>query len=117
MPASAVARYLRVPANSAVSKPLDDSYEFEHQGIGRKPSKFEQGVTLTWKDLWVAVSTNAKSETRPLLQKLTGYAEPRQILAIMGPSGSGKSTLLDALAGLLSFFKQFVWFLESCILP
>lgn len=53
---------------------------------------------LTWADLTVTV-TDAKGDSRRLLKGLTGYAEPGQIMAVMGPSGSGKSTLIDALAG------------------
>ncbi|GMN29387.1 hypothetical protein TIFTF001_044342 [Ficus carica] len=56
------------------------------------------GVCLTWEDLWVRVSSGKKGN-RPILQGLTGYARPGELLAIMGPSGCGKSTLLDALAG------------------
>ncbi|KAF8409400.1 hypothetical protein HHK36_005476 [Tetracentron sinense] len=56
------------------------------------------GISLTWEDLWVTVS-KGKREYRSILQGLTGYAQPGEILAIMGPSGCGKSTLLDALAG------------------
>ncbi|KAI3896292.1 hypothetical protein MKW92_023054 [Papaver armeniacum] len=67
----------------------------------------ETGVLLTWEDLWVTVpSSGSGSSTdnngRALLQGLNGYAQPSEILAIMGPSGSGKSTLLDALAGRLA---------------
>ncbi|XP_057415271.1 ABC transporter G family member 1-like isoform X2 [Lotus japonicus] len=63
--------------------------------------KKEKGICLTWKDLWVSASM-VKHGSKPILQGLTGYAKPGQLLAIMGPSGCGKSTLLDALAGRLS---------------
>lgn len=55
-------------------------------------------VFLSWKDLWVTVG-DGKLGNRPILQGLTAYAQPGELLAIMGPSGSGKSTLLDALGG------------------
>ncbi|KAI4296394.1 hypothetical protein L6164_036356 [Bauhinia variegata] len=58
----------------------------------------KMGICLTWKDLWVTVS-GGRNGSRPILQNLTGYAKPGQLLAIMGPSGCGKSTLLDTLAG------------------
>ncbi|KAL5545929.1 hypothetical protein UlMin_005616 [Ulmus minor] len=60
-----------------------------------------KGICLTWKNLNVGVS-DGKNGQKMILQGLTGFAEPGQVLAIMGPSGSGKSTLLDALAGRLS---------------
>ncbi|OIV94557.1 hypothetical protein TanjilG_25619 [Lupinus angustifolius] len=60
----------------------------------------EMGICLTWKDLYVTASVG-RNGRRPILQGLTGYAKPGQLLAIMGPSGCGKSTLLDALAGRL----------------
>jgi len=59
----------------------------------------EEGTCLTWKDVWVSASVG-KNESKSILQGLSGYAKPGQLLAIMGPSGCGKSTLLDALAGM-----------------
>eukprot|EP00250_Pteridium_aquilinum_P011022 c19788_g1_i1 orf=198-2294(+) len=56
---------------------------------------------LTWVDLTVEI-LSWRGESRKVLHGLTGYAEPGQLMAIMGPSGSGKSTMLDALAGRLA---------------
>ncbi|KAM3742383.1 hypothetical protein ACB098_07G066400 [Castanea mollissima] len=79
----------------------------EMDTINRLPSKNKvvrtqlgDDVFLTWQDLCVSVS-NKKSGTISILQGLSGYARPGELLAIMGPSGCGKSTLLDALAGRL----------------
>ncbi|KAK6937179.1 ABC transporter-like, ATP-binding domain [Dillenia turbinata] len=61
------------------------------------------GMYLVWEELTVVLPNIGKNEpTRRLLDKLSGFAEPGRIMAIMGPSGSGKSTLLDSLAGRLA---------------
>ncbi|KAF8012239.1 hypothetical protein BT93_I0389 [Corymbia citriodora subsp. variegata] len=81
------------------------------EGEGARPDPFTRalengnGMFLTWKDLSVMVP-DRRNGTHPILQGLTGYAEPGRMLAIMGPSGSGKSTLLDALGGRLSSSTQ-----------
>ncbi|KAF3632129.1 ABC transporter G family member 11 [Capsicum annuum] len=77
--------------------------ELQDIGIGKvEVEELNGGVYLTWNDLWVSVSTS-KHGSKDILEGVTGYARPSELLAVMGPSGSGKSTLLDALAGRLNF--------------
>ncbi|GMN18820.1 hypothetical protein TIFTF001_050857, partial [Ficus carica] len=76
----------RIPSGRSRSSAAIETLAVKHGG----------GVCLTWEDLWVRVSSGKSN--RPILQGLTGYARPGELLAIMGPSGCGKSTLLDALA-------------------
>ncbi|KAI4299112.1 hypothetical protein L6164_032602 [Bauhinia variegata] len=95
------------PSNSStkVETNIDFVTPFEYEATkfthsSESSQREEQGIKVTWEDLRVTVP-NGKSR-KPILQVLTGYAKPGELLAIMGPSGCGKSTLLDALAGRLA---------------
>ncbi|XP_027348398.1 ABC transporter G family member 11-like [Abrus precatorius] len=74
--------------------------EEEAMIMSKSTKRDEEGIFLTWEDLQVNVP-NGRKGRKPILEGVTGYAKPGQLLAIMGPSGCGKSTLLDALAGRL----------------
>lgn len=89
--------------DSEITKPPDngeeDAGKYSHDG--RSFGSNGNGIFLTWTDLCVTVPEK-KGGRRPILEGLTGYVQPGEVLAIMGPSGCGKSTLLDALAGTLN---------------
>uniref|UniRef100_A0A6M2ELR9 ABC transporter domain-containing protein n=1 Tax=Populus davidiana TaxID=266767 RepID=A0A6M2ELR9_9ROSI len=84
---------------------VEESTENEEQSEYSRSTvmREKKEIYLVWEDVTAVVAKNlGKGETRKLLNRLSGYALPDRIMAIMGPSGSGKSTLLDALAGRLS---------------
>jgi ABC-type glutathione transport system ATPase component len=64
----------------------------------RLPEEAGREVFLTWEDLSVTASSG-RAKSAVILDKISGYARPGEVLALMGPSGCGKTTLLDALAG------------------
>ncbi|KAL4645266.1 hypothetical protein ACB092_02G223900 [Castanea dentata] len=90
--------------NSQVTNTLATEHYFAFKEVDFVSNR-DLGLFLTWKELMVTVP-DGKSGRRPILEGLTGYAEPGKMLAIMGPSGCGKSTLLDSLAGRLSSNAQ-----------
>lgn len=63
------------------------------------PEEAGREVFLTWEDLSVTAASSGRAKATVILDKISGYARPGEVLALMGPSGCGKTTLLDALAG------------------
>ncbi|KAG5526038.1 hypothetical protein RHGRI_032360 [Rhododendron griersonianum] len=79
----------------------------DHEDVSVEPRLNDDGgISVTWEDLWVVIS-DIKGRRRPIVQGLTGYAQPGEVLAVMGPSGCGKTTLLDALAEAVYYSAQF----------
>eukprot|EP00977_Amphora_coffeiformis_P019959 scaffold7703_cov185-Amphora_coffeaeformis.AAC.1 len=46
---------------------------------------------------------NQDDQTKVILNSLSGYAAPGELLSIMGPSGSGKTSLMNVLSGRSSY--------------
>ena len=58
------------------------------------------GHLVSFRDLTYTVKNSQnKNESLNLLDGVSGYFRPGELVALMGPSGSGKTTLLDVLAG------------------
>jgi ATP-binding cassette, subfamily G (WHITE), member 2 len=59
-------------------------------------TEYEKRSNLVWKNLSYTVTTDGK--ITEVLKGVSGFANPGEILAIMGSSGSGKTSLLSILA-------------------
>ncbi|RHZ87767.1 hypothetical protein Glove_30g36 [Diversispora epigaea] len=81
---------------SSVSYSIDvsESYAFSEARTENNP-----GVTLSWKDLCYSITDPKTNKSRNIVENVSGYVMPGEVMAIMGPSGAGKSSFLDLLAG------------------
>ncbi|XP_076943738.1 ABC transporter G family member 15-like [Bidens hawaiensis] len=93
-------------SSSGVRNRNEDTTEYWQDNaatnFGGSKSMRERATYLVWRDLTVVLPNFGHGHTKRLLHRISGFAEPGRIMAIMGPSGSGKSTLLDSLAERLS---------------
>lgn len=94
------------------------------EGMPKNNSLLSSGATLHWRDLTFTVPLERRARrdgdvekghpvTKTILDRVSGYVEPGQVLFIMGPSGSGKSTILDALADRIKSPVGGVQFLDG----
>lgn len=56
-------------------------------------------VTLSWHELSYDVVIPAVGQTRTVLNYVSGFGKPGEMVAILGGHGAGKTTLLNCLAG------------------
>ncbi|KAI9904474.1 hypothetical protein N3K66_001003 [Trichothecium roseum] len=80
-------------ASTIVQGEKDAEVEAEEPGM----EQLAQGKSVfTWRD--VEYTVPYMGGERKLLNKVTGYAKPGVMVALMGASGAGKSTLLNTLS-------------------
>lgn len=92
-------------------EPMDDFQEPSYQRQNQQQHHTYKGISsdappavITWDKISyeVIVKTGKPfkkvAEKKVLLNNISGYAKPGELLAIMGATGAGKSTLLDVLA-------------------
>ena len=87
--------------NSSVSahriRELCDLPKEKHMGLSEEVAKAaEKGVSVSVKDI-----TFAYEEGRTVLEDATLYANPGEIIAMIGPSGEGKTTMIRLMLGLI----------------
>ncbi|TMW61219.1 hypothetical protein Poli38472_013682 [Pythium oligandrum] len=76
--------------------------QIESPKAGKYASTAPQ-LTLQWNNLVLKASVKnpqtKQVDEKVILNDVSGYAKPGELLVIMGPSGAGKSSLLDCISG------------------
>ncbi|DBA90502.1 TPA: hypothetical protein ACH3X1_003765 [Trebouxia sp. C0004] len=98
-PSSRLQSYMDEDPDFGSSISSSTSQASEH--VVDMPEEAPPEVTIVWKHLTVTTRVRWAQKRKTLLKNVSGYAEPRNILALVGPPGSGKSALVAAMSGRL----------------
>src|SRR5574343_1037728 len=64
-------------------------------------------MTVKWENINLNVETPSNGDQLTLLNDVSGYANPHEIVAIIGASGSGKTSLLSVLSNEMHIAGKF----------
>jgi ABC-type multidrug transport system ATPase subunit len=70
-------------------------------------------ITLSWHELSYDVILPVIKRSRTILNCISGWGEPNDMVAFIGGQAAGKTTLLNCLAGIIFIILLIVQYLES----
>ena len=92
--------YYYVSTIGNISVEMGEENKEERRFHSAKTMRLGKGVLVSFKDLTYTVQDHRNKKNKiNLLDGVSGYCRPKEMMALMGPSGCGKTTLLDILAG------------------